>query len=98
MINEFKVKGKELLKKIEELINEGNIRRIIIKDADGKVFIEIPLTIGVIGTIAAPVMAAVGALAGLVANFTIEVIRKSDNISGEKLKDDDIHEADFTEE
>ena len=98
MINEFKVKGKELLKKIEELINEGNIRRIIIKDADGKVFIEIPLTIGVIGTIAAPVMAAVGALAGLVANFTIEVIRKSDNISEEKLEDDDIHEADFTEE
>jgi len=98
MINEFKVKGKELLKKIEELINEGNIRRIIIKDADGKVFIEIPLTIGVIGTIAAPVMAAVGALAGLVANFTIEVIRKSDNITEDKLKDDDIHEADFTEE
>ena len=78
MYNEFKVKGKELISKIEELIKEGNIRRIIIKDSKGKVFIEVPLTIGVVGTLAAPVMAAIGAIAGLVADFKIEIIRKDD--------------------
>lgn len=72
---EFKVKGQELLNKIEELIKEGNVRRIIIKDAEGKTFIEIPLTFGVIGVLAAPVVAAIGALAGIVANFTVEIIR-----------------------
>lgn len=75
---EFKVKGQELLNKIEELIKEGNVRRIIIKDADGKTFIEIPLTFGVIGVLAAPVVAAIGALAGIVANFTVEIIRTED--------------------
>ena len=75
---EFKVKGKELLTKIEEIIKEGNVRRIIIKDADGKPFIEIPLSIGVIGVIAAPIVATIGALAGVVAKFTVEVIRTDD--------------------
>lgn len=80
---EFKVKGKELLGKIEDLIREGNIRRIIIKDTEDKTFIEIPLTIGVIGVIAAPVAAAVGAIAGLVANFKIEVIRTEEHKDAE---------------
>jgi hypothetical protein len=75
---EFKVKGKELLSKIEEIIKEGNVRRIIIKDTEGKPFIEIPLSIGVIGVIAAPIVAAIGALAGVVAKFTVEVIRTED--------------------
>ena len=78
MGKEFKVSGKELLDKIEELIKEGNIRRIIIKDAEGKPYIEIPLTIGVIGVIAAPVVAAIGALAGVVARFTIEIVKMDD--------------------
>jgi hypothetical protein len=89
--NEFKVNGKDLLNKIEEIIKEGNIRRIIIKNDEGKTFIEIPLTIGIIGVLAAPVMAAVGALAGIVANFTVEVIRK------ENVKDDNSEVVDFTE-
>ncbi len=83
---EFKVKGKELLKKIEELIKEGNVRRIIIKDTEGKTFIEIPLSFGVIGVLAAPIVAAVGALAGVVANFSVEVV-----------KTDEPDTADFTE-
>ena len=91
MKNEFKVNGKDLLNKIEEIIKEGNIRRIIIKNDEGKTFIEIPLTIGIIGVLAAPVMAAVGALAGIVANFTVEVIRK------EQDKDDNTEVVDFTE-
>lgn len=94
---EFKVKGKELLQKIEDLIHEGNVRRIIIKDSNGKVFIEIPLTIGIVGTIAAPIMAAVGALAGLVANFTIEVIKKDDKVN-EGKPSEDIQSAEVIEE
>jgi len=73
--NEFKVKGEDLLKKIRELIHEGNVSRIIIKDESGKTFIEIPVTVGLIGAVLLPVFAAVGALAALAANFTIEVIR-----------------------
>ncbi|MBZ0179315.1 MAG: DUF4342 domain-containing protein [Melioribacteraceae bacterium] len=95
---EFKVKGKELLKKIEELIHEGNIRRIIIKDADGNPYIEIPLTIGIVGTLAAPVMAAIGALAGLVANFTIEVIKKDDRVKDAEYDNPDVSEAEIIEE
>jgi len=98
MATEFKVSGKELLKKIEELIHEGNIRRIIIKDSKGKTFIEIPLTIGIVGTIAAPIMAAVGALAGLVANFTIEVIRKDDTVSEGTPDDSNAENAEIIEE
>ena len=75
---EFKIKGQELLAKIEELIKEGNARKIIIKDDKGKTYIEIPVTVGVIGTLFAPVVAAVGALAGVAANFTIEVINKEE--------------------
>lgn len=75
---EFRVKGEELLGKIKELIHAGNVSRIIIKNEDGTVYMEIPVTIGVIGAIFAPVLAAVGALAALVANFTIEVIRRNE--------------------
>ncbi len=72
---EFKVKGEELIKKIKELIHEGNVRRIIIKDENGKIYLEIPVTIGVIGALIAPILAAVGAIAAMVANFKVEVIR-----------------------
>jgi len=75
---EFKINGQELLARIEELIKEGNARRIIIKDEKGKTYIEIPVTVGVIGTLFAPIVAAVGALAGVAANFTVEVIKKED--------------------
>lgn len=75
---EFRVKGEELLAKIKELIHAGNVSRIIIKNEDGTVYMEIPVTVGVIGAIFAPVLAAVGALAALVANFTIEVIRRNE--------------------
>lgn len=78
MNDEFKVKGEELLAKIKQLFHEGNISRIIIKNEEGKVYLEIPVTIGVIGAVFAPVLAAVGALAALAANFTIEVVRKNE--------------------
>jgi len=87
VISEFKVKGKELIDKVEELINEGNIRRIIIKDEKGNTFIEIPVTIGLLGALCAPILTAVGALAGVAANFTVQVIRKDpqQNSSDENL-------------
>ena len=74
--SEFKVKSEDLIRKIRELIDEGNVNRIIIKDSTGKVYLEIPVTIGVIGVVIAPVLAAVGALAAWAADFTVEVIRK----------------------
>lgn len=73
---EFKVSGEEVLKKVKELIKQGNIRRIIIKNEKGDTLMEIPLTFAVVGAVIAPVLAAVGALAALVTNCTIIVERK----------------------
>ena len=75
-IEEMKVKGEDLLKKVKELIHEGNIRRIIIKNDSGETYIEIPLTLGVVGMVVAPILAAVGAIAALASNFTIEIVKK----------------------
>lgn len=72
---EFKVKGEDLLSKVKQLIAEGNVRRVIIKDKDNKTLIEVPLTIGVVGIVLAPVLAAVGAIAALVTECTILVER-----------------------
>ena len=71
----FKVSGDELLSKVKELIKEGNIRRLIIKDNKGKVIVEVPLTIGVVITVLAPVLAAIGAIAALVTECSIVVER-----------------------
>lgn len=73
---EFKVSGDEILKKVKELIKQGNIRRIIIKNEKGDTLMEIPLTFAVVGAVLAPVLAAVGALAALVTNCTIIVEKK----------------------
>jgi hypothetical protein len=73
---EFRVNGEDLLAKIKQLIHEGNIRRIIIKDREGKILIEFPLTLGVVGLVLAPTLAAVGAIAALVTEATI-VVEKS---------------------
>ncbi|HBA59316.1 MAG TPA: hypothetical protein DCZ92_00555 [Elusimicrobia bacterium] len=73
---ELNVKGEMLLKKVKDLISEGNIRRITIKDKDGKELVTFPLTVGVVGTVLAPVLAAVGAIAALVTDCTIAVERK----------------------
>ncbi len=72
---EFKVSGEELLGKVKQIIKEGNVRRIIIKNKDGKTLVELPLTVGVIGAVLAPPLAAVGAIAALVTECTIVVIR-----------------------
>ena len=74
---EFKISGNEILNKIKELIHEGNIRRIILKDESGKTFLEIPLTVGLVGAALAPILAAIGAAAALVTKMTI-VVEKVD--------------------
>lgn len=73
---EFKVDGEDLLKKVKSLIAEGNIRRIIIRNKDGKSIVELPLTVGVVGAVLAPPLAAVGAIAALVTECTIVVERE----------------------
>ena len=72
-IEEFRLNGTEALNKIKELIHQANIRRIIIRDEDGKTFMEIPLSVSLVGAALLPVIAAVGALAALVARLTIVV-------------------------
>lgn len=73
---EFKVSGEELLKKVKDLIAEGNVRRIIVKNKEGKTMIEVPLTIGVVGALLLPPLAAIGAIAALVTECTIIVERE----------------------
>jgi len=74
---EHKVSGDDLLAKVKELVHEGNIRRIIIKNEEGKTLIEVPLTLGVVGAVLLPVLAAIGAIAALVTDCTI-VVEKVD--------------------
>ncbi|KKR33196.1 MAG: hypothetical protein UT63_C0021G0004 [Candidatus Gottesmanbacteria bacterium GW2011_GWC2_39_8] len=71
----FYVDGEKLLAKVKELINEGNVRRIIIKDKKSKVIAEFPLTLGAVGAMISPVLAAIGALAALVTECSVTVER-----------------------
>ncbi|KPV64808.1 MAG: hypothetical protein AOA65_0775 [Candidatus Bathyarchaeota archaeon BA1] len=73
---DFSVSAEDLIKRVKELIHEGNVTRIIVKDERGKTLLEIPATVGVIGVILAPWMAALGAIAALATNCTITVERK----------------------
>ena len=75
---EFKVTGGEIIDKVKELIHEGNIRRITIKNETGDTLIEIHLTLGLVGAAFLPVLAAVGAIAALVAKMTIVVEKIED--------------------
>ena len=70
---EYQVSGEGLVAKVKELVHEGNIRRIIIKNEEGETLIEVPLTLGMVGAVLLPVWAAIGSIAALVANCTIIV-------------------------
>ena len=76
---EFRVEGEKLIGKVKEVIHEGNIRRIIIKDKDGKTVLEIPMTFGVVGALIAPQLAAIGAIAALLAEATV-VVEKEEKV------------------
>lgn len=71
----YRVSGDKLVGKVKELVREGNVRRITIRNDDGEALVEIPLTIGVVGAVLLPVWAGLGAIAALVANCSIEVER-----------------------
>ena len=73
---EFKLNGEDLLKKVKSLIAEGNIRRITIRNKEGKNVVELPLTVGVVGAVLAPPLAAVGAIAALLTECSIVVERE----------------------
>ncbi len=75
---EFKINGGEIIDKLKEILHQGNIRRIILKGEDGKTFMEIPLTVGVVGALVLPVWAAIGAAAALVSHMTIVVEKTED--------------------
>ena len=70
-IERIRVRGEELLGKVRELIHEGNARRIIVIGDDGTTVLEIPLTAGIVGTVMAPTLVAIGAIAALATNYTL---------------------------
>jgi hypothetical protein len=74
---EFQINGDEIMSKLKELLHEGNIRRITIKNEEGKTIVDIPLTVSVVGILIAPQLAAIGAIAALVARCTL-VVEKSE--------------------
>ncbi len=73
-IEELQVMGEQLLSRVKELVHEGNVRRILIKQ-EGNTILEIPLTVGIAGVLLAPVWAAIGVLGALLAQCSIEVVR-----------------------
>ena len=74
-VEEIQVLGRDLVDKVRELIHEGNVQRIVVKDEDGHTFMEIPVAVAAVGAIVAPLLAAIGAISALVAKFTIVVVR-----------------------
>jgi len=72
---EFEVSGEKLVAKLKELVRQGNIRRITLKNEEGRSLIEVPLTLGVVGAALLPVWAAIGAIAALVTKCTIVIER-----------------------
>lgn len=73
---EYNVSGANLVDRVRELLHEGNVTRLIIKDADDKVLLEIPATVGVVGVVLAPWLVALGVIAALVTNCRIVVERR----------------------
>ncbi|MEG4284618.1 DUF4342 domain-containing protein [Microcoleus sp. A006_D1] len=80
-VEELKINGDDLVAKVKELVHESNIRRIIIKNEEGRILVEVPLTVGVVGGVIGaalfPVIAAIGAIGALVAHMTI-IIERTD--------------------
>jgi len=81
-IEEIEIAGDQLVARVKDLIREGNVRRLTIRNAEGDILIEIPLTAGLavggVTTVVAPILVALGAMAALVANFKVEVVRRPD--------------------
>lgn len=87
VMEEIEVEGQQVVDRVKELLREGNVRRLRVKDAKGKYLLEVPLTFGVVAggafVLAAPTLMALGALAGLLANVRIEIVREVDEDEGQ---------------
>jgi hypothetical protein len=92
LIDEIEVEGRQVVERVRELIREGNARKLVIKDSKGKYHFEIPLTVGVVAggvfALTAPTLAALSALGGLVAKFTIEVVHDAEPESPSESADE----------
>lgn len=80
---EFTINGDEVVAKVKELVHEGNVRRVIIKNEDGRTMLEVPLTLGLVGVAFMPVLAAIGAAAALATRCTI-VVEREEPTTGEQ--------------
>ena len=78
---EFQFSGDTLIAKVKEIIRAGNVRRVIIKNEEGRVLIDVPLTLGVVGTLLAPQLAAIGAIAALVLKGSIVIEKEAETAS-----------------
>jgi hypothetical protein len=97
LVEELEVAGSQLVERVKELIEQGNIRRLIIRNQEGRTLLEIPLTVGVVagGAIAVfwPVLAALGVIGGIVAKLKIEIVREDpDVVEDVKRKVEDLSE------
>ena len=81
---EVRVKGADLADKVKQLLHEGNVRRVIVRDGEGRTVMEIPVTAGVVVAVIAPILTALGAIAALAAEWSIEVQRVRDGEEDEK--------------
>lgn len=90
IVEEFKVSGEAVVGKVKEIIHEGNVRRITIKNEEGKTLFEIPLTFGVVGALLLPQLAALGAVGALIAKLSITIEREDkDQTLAQKLESTD---------
>ena len=87
---EYTLSGESVVAKVREIVREGNVRRITLKNEEGRTLLELPLTVGVVGAVLLPVWAAVGAVAALVANLTLSVERRDvqdvQKVDGQKIE------------
>jgi hypothetical protein len=88
-IEELQVMGEQLLSRVKELVHEGNVRRISIKQ-DGNTILEIPLTVGIAGVLLVPVWAAIGVLGALLAQCSIEVVRSEEPVEAPQAKIEEV--------
>lgn len=83
---EFKISGEDIMAKLKKIVNEGNIRKIMVKDKQGKIIAEFPLTVGVVGALLVPVLAAVGAIVALASECVISVEREVEDMKVPDVK------------
>lgn len=73
---QYQLTGEDVIEKIKQIVHEGNVRRVLVKNAEGHVIVEFPLTVGVVGAALVPMWAALGAIVALVTDCTIEIEKK----------------------